>query len=102
MSEKKYKVNFIPEALNDIENAKEWYNYKKENLGEEFVDEVEKSVESIQNNPFQYAEKYKKMRQVKTNRFPYLISYIIEKIEVIILSVFYGGRDPKEFKKRYK
>ncbi len=102
MSKKKYNINFIPETAKDIEKAKEWYNLQNKNLGDEFVDEVEKTLEGIQNNPCQYAEKYKKMKQAKTDRFPYLISYIIEKLEIIVLSVLHWSRNPKEFNKRYK
>jgi toxin ParE1/3/4 len=102
VKKKKYKINFLPESVDDIEQAKTWYNQQKLSLGEEFVDEVEKIVDIIQYNPYQFSEKYKKMRQVKTARFPYLISYIIENMEIIILSVLHGKRNPKEFKRRYK
>ncbi len=41
------------------------------------------------------------MRQVKTERFPYLVSYVIED-NIIVLSVLHGKRNPKTFKNRYQ
>jgi len=102
MSKKKFKINFIPPAVEDIEDAKQWYNDKREGLGDEFVEELEITVDTIQNNPFQFAKKYRSVRQAQTNRFPYLTSYIIDKIEIVILSVLHGSRSPKVLKKRYQ
>ncbi len=102
MNKRKFGISFIPPAVEDIEDAKHWYNLKQEGLGDEFVEEVEKTVDNIQNNPHQFTKKHENIRQAQTRRFPYLISYIIEKIEVVVLSVLYGGRDPKIFKKRNK
>lgn len=100
MSKKKFNISFIPPAVEDIEDAKQWYNSKQKGLGDEFVEEVEESVTNIQNNPFQFPVKHENIRQAQTKRFPYLISFVIEKIEIIVLSVLHGSRDPKIFKKR--
>jgi plasmid stabilization system protein ParE len=102
MSKKKFKISFIPPAVEDIEEAKYWYNSKQSGFGDEFIEVVETTVDTIQDNPYQFAEKHEHVRQAQTNRFPYLISYIIEKIEIIVLSVLHGSRNPKIFKKRYK
>jgi toxin ParE1/3/4 len=102
MSKPKFKISFILPAVDDVEDAKQWYNSKQTGLGDEFVEEVERTVDNIQNNPYQFPKKHQSVRQAQTNRFPYLISFIIEKIEVIILSVLHGGRNPKILKKRYK
>ena len=101
MSKAKYQISFIPPAVEDIEDVKEWYNSRQTGLGDEFVEEVEKTVDSIQDNPYKFAKKHQDIRQAQTHRFPYLISYIIEKIEINVLSVLNGSRDPKIFKKRY-
>jgi len=102
MSEKKYNLRIIPEVVDDIELAKQWYNGKRSGLGDKLVNEVESAIRTIQNNPLQFQKKYKDLRQARTSRFPYLISYLIDKLEIIILSVLHGSRNPKEFIKRLK
>ncbi|MBN2893099.1 MAG: type II toxin-antitoxin system RelE/ParE family toxin [Bacteroidales bacterium] len=97
-----FEIDFLPAALDDIEQTKNWYNKKKENLGYEFVKEIEKIIELVILNPYSFAKKYKEMRQVKINRFPFFISYIINDINVVVLSVLHTSCNPNEFTKRYK
>ena len=98
MKQNKRKIDFIPNSLKDIEEIKEWYNEKTESLGYEFIYELEITIGKIIENPYAYAKKYKNMRQIKTNRFPYLV----ENKSIIILSILHGGRNPKIFKNRTK
>ena len=62
-------------ALNDISEAVDYWNSKRENLGYDFVDEVEASFTSIKQIPTAFSKRYKAVRGKLVKRFPYLILY---------------------------
>jgi len=49
-----YPVEFLKAAKLDIKHAKNWYNFQRINLGNEFLFEVEKLQAQIQANPEQF------------------------------------------------
>jgi hypothetical protein len=65
-----------------------------------FIEEVEKCLIIIENNPFQYQTIYKNIRRVLLKRFPYGIFYIIDENNIFILAITHLKRHPKNWKKR--
>lgn len=51
---KQYQVLILKAVKTDIRHAKIWYNLQKENLGNEFLLEIEKLLDQIQTNPKQF------------------------------------------------
>ena len=86
-------------AINDIKEAKNWYNKKLENLGNKFVDHVFKCFEEIQTHPFAYPNKHKHTREMYVKKFPYMIIFSLEENILFILRVFPCKTDPR---KKYK
>jgi plasmid stabilization system protein ParE len=102
MDENKLKIDFLPAALTDIEETKKWYNEQKDSLGYEFIKELENSIKDIIQNPYGYQKTYNEIRQISTNRFPYLISFIITQTNIVVLSILHKKRNPKELENRYE
>jgi plasmid stabilization system protein ParE len=89
-----HKVRFTNEAIDDLEESAVWYNDRKENLGIEFIEEVEDKVNFIIQNPESFPFKYSDRRSVSLKRFPFHIVFIVENNEVIVLAVAHHKRNP--------
>ncbi len=89
-------VYMTPSAINDIEEALKYYNTKVTDLGFKFADEVDDNLESIAQNPYAFAERYKNVRGKLVKRFPYLILYKINDTTTVIevIRVFNTYQNP--------
>ena len=96
-----YRVDLKLEAHQDIFEAMLWYESKREGLGAEFYAEVEKVKKTLAINPDIFEVKYKKnVRWLQTERFPYIVVYVIKGDNVVILAVVSTHRHPKIWKGR--
>jgi plasmid stabilization system protein ParE len=92
-----YIVELSPKAEKELSEASEWYEDEQLGLGEKFEKEFFRKIEFIAANPLQYPLK-KRMHEVNTDKFPYLIVYRINKSRklILIISVFHTSRHPKK------
>ena len=95
-----YRANIREAAEADIEEAAVWYEQQHEGLGDEFLDEVLLSLDTITDNPYLFAEIHRQTRRVMINRFPFGIYYRIKGELVIVVAVMHGSRDPKLWRQR--
>jgi hypothetical protein len=72
------KIEFHAQAREELAESANWYEERKSELGEEFLDEVESKLRKIANKPNSYPVVYQDVRQASLSRFPYLIFYIIK------------------------
>ncbi len=82
-------------AESHIEKAFEWYEHKRKNLGNDFLQAIEEALNTIELNPESFQLKYKNIRAIYTKRFPYGIFYTIDKNKIIVLAVFHLSQNPK-------
>lgn len=99
-----YSLKLLPIVYNDLREAKKWYNEKKEHLGEEFKQAVNREFNYIKTYPEHYQRKYKELRQSLVTRFPYAIFYLIEesKKQIIIFGVLHTSRNPEIVRSKIK
>ena len=89
-------INVKEEVLDDLTAIVKWYEKQSTNLGIRFLDEWEKALSDISNNPFACQVKYKKFRHFRIKHFPYLIIFEIEKSSIVIVyAVIHGHRNPR-------
>jgi toxin ParE1/3/4 len=86
-------------AETQVEEAFHWYERKKRNLGDDFLEAIEESLTAIELNPQAFQLKYKEIRAVYTKRFPYGVFYIVVNKRIIIMAVFHLSRNPKLWRK---
>jgi plasmid stabilization system protein ParE len=99
----KYAVEFRKEALQDILEAIAWYENHREGLGDEFFISLENSKHLIEQNPLQFAQKYKGIRKAIITRFPYIIYFKVENPgKVIVFAVLHMKRSEKQIRQRSK
>ncbi len=97
----KFKLVINPFAEVDIKDSIEWYNFQKENLGEEFTQKIKETVFRINDNPFQFPKVKKKIRKAIVNRFPYSIFFYIDDSVINVFAVFHISRNPIIWQKRF-
>ena len=87
-------------AEQDIDKGYQWYEERREGLGEEFLLCIDACLNMIVRNPFIYQIRSDSIRLGLVERFPYGIFYKIAQDKVIILAAIYLGRNPVIIKKR--
>jgi len=95
-----YPVEFLKAAKLDIKHAKNWYNFQRINLGNEFLFEVEKLQAQIQANPEQFPKSRNEIRKAVLSRFPYCLFFTIKSNTIKIIAVFHNSRNPIIWKER--
>jgi toxin ParE1/3/4 len=89
-------------AETHIEDAYDWYEQRKKDLGSDFLQAIEEALKIIEINPLAFQFKYKTIRAIYTKRFPYGIFYTMDKETIIVLAVFHLSQDPKLWKQLTK
>ena len=89
-----YKIEIRPLATIEIIEAYDWYELRKEGLGLDFLQELDKFYESLYRNPDIYSYYDKPVREGQLNRFPYIVVYELFDTTIVIYTVFMAKQDP--------
>jgi toxin ParE1/3/4 len=95
-----HRLIIKPFAELDATEAANWYNDKREGLGNEFLLALDAKINAIQRNSSHFQLVYKNIRRALTERFPYGIFFIIEDDTIYVLAIQHTSRNPKIWKKR--
>ena len=95
-----YKIVIEPRAIADIQEAVEYYESKREDLGAYFFQIVEEYIELIAKNPF-FQIRYKDYHGLPVKIFPYIILYFIDEKEktIYVLSLFNTSQNTTKYPK---
>ena len=95
-----YKIVIEPRAIADIQEAVEFYESKREDLGNYFFQIVDEYIESIATNPF-FQIRYKDYHGLPVKIFAYIILYFIDEKEkkIYVLSVFNTSQNTTKYPK---
>jgi hypothetical protein len=97
-----YKLIINPFAELELEEAKDWYNLQQDNLGNEFVMEIDKTIIRIKENPFQFPKEKKQIRKAVAKRFPYSLFFYVDDLIINIFAIFHSSKNPMIWKKRFE
>ncbi len=97
-----YKLIINPFAEQELKDATEWYNLQQENLGGDFLQEIDKTITRITENPFQFPKERKQIRKAIVKRFPYLLFFYVDDLIINVFAVFNTSRNPMIWKSRFK
>ncbi len=91
-----YKITITPSALNDLQEALDYYNEISPNLGYRITDEIDNSLTDIAKMPLAYSFRYKNVRAKLLPKFPYLIFFICnpDKQTITVLRIFNTHQSP--------
>jgi len=89
------EINFLPEVSVDLREAYLWYEEKEPGLGLEFMDEVQRMLQYIQEHPLMFAIVEDDIRRALIARFPYGIFYVDEQDCIAVHSILHLKRNPE-------
>ena len=86
-----------PTVTNDIEVIVDYYISTNPELATAFLDQIEIAKKYIADFPEAFKIKYKNVRTVLLEQFPYHIHYIVNdaKKQIVVLGVIHAYRNPK-------
>ncbi|HEX5874132.1 MAG TPA: type II toxin-antitoxin system RelE/ParE family toxin [Pyrinomonadaceae bacterium] len=88
-------------AKRELDDAMSWYEGRREGLGREFSDAVEKQLARIAANPDQFAPIKGPVRRAILHRFPYSIFFPAEDSRIVVLAIFHAKRNPHQLEHRF-
>jgi toxin ParE1/3/4 len=88
------KVRYHLEAVEEYDHAVSYYAAINPTLAARFIDEVERIVASVAQNPQQGPEVGPNIRVRSTQIFPYRLIYFAEGGSVTVLAVAHDKREP--------
>lgn len=92
-------VILSPAADRELGEAAAWYE-RQAGLGEQFVEQVQETLDQIGRTPELHAAIYQDVRRVRIRRFPYRVYYRILENRIEVIAVFHDKRDPKIWRSR--
>jgi toxin ParE1/3/4 len=98
-------LRLLDEAKEEMRQSARWYEHKRDGLGDDFLDAVERAFESIEQHPkrFKRVETQNSDREVRRlvlKRFPFLIVYEVLPAEILVVAIAHGKRKPKFWQDR--
>ncbi|MBC6492287.1 type II toxin-antitoxin system RelE/ParE family toxin [Flavihumibacter stibioxidans] len=83
-----FELVLSADAVNDIDQAVDYYNGLSDGLGFEFTDTINRYFAKIQQLPSASAIRYNQVRVKPVDTFPFTIHYTVTEAQIIILRVF--------------
>lgn len=97
-----YKIVISIAALEDIEQAIDWYEEQLDGLGNRIKENIYESLSEIESNPHLSSKRYKEIRIRLIKLFPYVVHYSIEGNMIKVFGVFHIKRNPTNWYDRLK
>ena len=97
-----YKIDFLPQVFDDIQQTINWYNDKQKGLGKKFFSALKKHYSLLKKDPFCIAIKYDNIRCLPVSKYPYCIHYRIENnsATVVVFAIYHTSRNPEIWRNR--
>lgn len=97
-----FTVDVHPHVYVELEYSRAWYEERTSNLGVEFLDEVDRAVESVRRAPavWPFHDAPREIRRYLVHRFPYGLVYRIKGDAVQIVAVMHLRRHPDYWRQR--
>ena len=89
-----------PEAEADALEAYRWYNEHLPGLGEQFLAEIDRAIETLSANPEAPRKLHREFRRVLARRFPYAVFYAVRGDRIVVFAILHTARDPRLWRKR--
>ncbi|SMC43812.1 type II toxin-antitoxin system RelE/ParE family toxin [Moheibacter sediminis] len=95
-----FKTTILFAALQDLDDAVNWYNEIQPELGKDLVLKFQQALIEIEEKPLLSQKLNQGFRKVNLKRFPYKLVFKIEEKEIIIIAVAHHKRKSGYWKKR--
>ena len=89
-----------PDARQELEDAVAYYDNISRELGDTFLDEVERTITRMEKFPEAWPQLSKNARRCRTKGFPYGIVYTLRGQRILIVAVMHLQRKPNYWAER--
>ena len=96
-----HKSVFRPQADQEVQSARRWYEQRRPGLGIEFANAIDEVVARISSNPLAFPTVHNETRRAVVRRFPYGIYFRVLEDEIVITAVMHGRRHPRRWHARW-
>ncbi len=102
MPDNAFRIVVSREAEFDLDESFVWHEEQKDDLGFEFIEAFEKTINDILNTPFYAAIIEDDVRSATLKRFPYSVIYrvIVERFEIRVIAIIHQHRHPNWIRNR--
>ena len=95
-----YNLLIRRQAKRDLQRAAKYYEKQLAGLGRDFVTEIDKVLERIEQNPLLYQAVYRGVRRAVANKFPYGVFYKIDRKDIVVFAIVHLHRDVSSWQDR--
>ena len=81
------RIRFLEAAQREVDDAVAWYDERDEDLGRDFLDELDRVIRRIKSFPLASTEIEPGIRRCLLARFPYGLIYGIDEDLIIVIAV---------------
>ena len=85
-------LEFLPEAISDYREARQWYAQRSAQAAADFITEVERALKVILEAPNRWPKFHRGTRRYRLHQFPYLVIYRVFPDRVRIIAYQHGKR----------
>ena len=89
-----------PQVEEDLVEASLWYDTKQIGLGDQFLAEYVAAIYRILENPGLFSIAVNGLRPCLIKRFSYIIHFVVEDDQIIVIAVMNAARDDSSFMHR--
>lgn len=93
------RIRFKPSAASDLADAMAWYDAEQSGLGNEFLNAVDDTLRRVAAHPLLYRECQPDVRLAVLKRFPYLVFFVLDPEEIVVLACLHSRRNPRRWPK---
>ena len=99
---KKYKIRIDIEALQDIQEATDWYNLQSSGLGTRFQKQTKQQINTLKTKATAFSTHYSNVKCMLIKKISFLVHFTIDSTNCIveIFAVFHTSRNPTIWIKR--
>jgi toxin ParE1/3/4 len=94
------RFTFHRAVQSEIWEACDWYDERKDGLGDEFFQEFERLLALILDNPARFPPATMERRKASLRRFPYVVYFRVSLGRIRILALCHEKRHPDYAKRR--
>ena len=97
-----YRIQALPSAFVDIEEAASWYERQQAGLASTFIRSVDLAVAEVAKDPLRprLRERRRQIRWVLARPFPCRIVYTVQSDVVTIIAVIHSARHDRHWERR--
>ena len=88
------RIEFLPEAKDELDEAVEYYELQVDGLGDTFKDIAKSTIKRIATFPTAWSMVRPNIRKCIMHKFPYNVLYSIEGDTILILAIAHHHRYP--------